>query len=153
MTQVRLHRLKPGEVLAERYEVLRPLGEGGMGWVYLGMQLELERKVAIKTLHPEKTQSPSTVARFRREASVAQSLTHPNTVRIYDFGKTDDGMLYLVMEYLEGNSLTEVIRAGGKLPERKVTRLAAQVLKSLIEAHAFGIVHRDIKPSNLMICK
>lgn len=153
MTQVRLHRLKPGEILAGRYEVLSPLGEGGMGWVYLGMQLELDRKVAIKTLHPGKTQSPNTVARFRREASVAQALTHPNTVRIYDFGKTDYGMLYLVMEYLKGSSLDEVIRAQGKLPEHKVIRVAEQALKSLIEAHAFGIVHRDIKPSNLMICK
>ena len=153
MSAIRLQNLQTGELIADRYEVLRPIGEGGMGWVYLGRQLGLDRKVAIKTLHPAKQQSHARKARFRREASIARSLTHPNTVRIYDFGETDNGLLYLVMEYLEGVSLEDLLRGRGKLSIEKVARIARQVLKSLVEAHAYGIVHRDIKPSNLMLCR
>lgn len=153
MSQVSIQNLQPGEIISDRYEVLRPIGEGGMGWVYLGKQLGLDRKVAIKTLHPTKQQTASRNARFRREASIARSLTHPNTVRIYDFGETSSNLLYLVMEYLEGVSLEELLRARGKLTIQKVTRIAQQVLKSLVEAHAYGIIHRDLKPSNLMLCR
>jgi serine/threonine protein kinase len=140
-------------VIADRYQILDKLAAGGMGAVYVASQLDLRRRVAIKTLHPEESADEGLRARFRREAEAVQRLTHPNTVRVYDFGETDDGWLYLVMEYLEGLMLDEVLHQLGPLPVDTVAHLGEQVLGSLIEAHAHGIVHRDIKPSNLMLCR
>lgn len=140
-------------LLAGRYEIVRPIARGGMGAVYLARQLQLDRKVAVKVLRPDARPSPSLIARFRRESLVAKRLTHPNTVRIYDYGETDDGDVFLVMEYLEGTTLAELLRSRGALPLDVVTYIARQILKSLVEAHTHGIVHRDIKPSNVMLCE
>ena len=135
-----------------RYELTTRIGKGGMGAVYLGRQVDLDRPVAIKLLHPQYAHEPGLVSRFRQEAKAAKSLTHPNTVRIYDFGESKKGQLFLVLEYLEGISLDRLLARKGKLPIALLIRVAVQVLKSLIEAHHYGIVHRDLKPSNLMLC-
>lgn len=123
-----------------------------MGAVYLGRQVDLDRPIAIKVLHPEYNSDSGLNSRFRQEAKAAKSLTHPNTVRIYDFGESDDGNLFLVLEYLDGVSLDRLLAEKGKLPIPFVIRVGMQVLKSLIEAHHYGIIHRDLKPSNLMLC-
>ena len=150
MSSIRLREL---QVLDGRFRILNRIGEGGMGTVYLGEQIGLGRKVAIKTLNPEFGENVDLIARFRREAHVIENLTHPNTVRLYDFGETDTGLLYIVMEYLEGQTLEEVVRDRGRLPVQTVVHIAKQVLGSLVEAHAQSIVHRDIKPSNLILCE
>ena len=148
-----MDKLKERHVLDGRFQILERIGEGGMGTVYAGVQLGLGRKVAIKTLNPEFSGNEDLVARFRREAHIIQNLTHPNTVRLYDFGETPEGHLYIVMEYLEGRTFDQVIAKRQRIPVQTVVDLAKQVLGSLIEAHAQGIVHRDLKPSNLMLCE
>ncbi len=150
MKPVRSRELNEGELLSGRYRVLHPHSEGGMGRIYEGIQIGLERKVAIKTLQPGA--DPDWLARFRREADVSKRLTHPNTVRIYDVGESNDGVPFIAMEFLEGRTLNRVVRKG-PLPIEMVEEIAGQVLGGLMEAHAAGIVHRDIKPSNLMLCK
>ena len=150
MKPVRSRELKEGELIGGRYRVVRAHSEGGMGRIYEGMQTGLERKVAIKTVQP--SAEPGWLERFLREAEVSKRLTHPNTIRIYDVGESDDGVPFMAMEFLEGRTLKQVI-AKGALPLEVVAEIAGQVLGSLMEAHAAGIVHRDIKPSNLMLCK
>ena len=148
-----MNQLKERQVLDGRFQILKRIGEGGMGTVHLAEQLGLGRKVAIKTLNPEYSGNEDLVARFRREAHIIQNLTHPNTVRLYDFGETPEGHIYIVMEYLEGWTLDQVLAKRRRMPVQTVVDLAKQVLGSLIEAHAQGIVHRDLKPSNLMLCE
>lgn len=144
--------LEPRDVIVGRYEIQRVIAEGGMGMIYLARQLGLDRQVAIKTLLPAMGDKVEFLARLEREARAVKALTHPNTVRLYDFGKTEQGMVYLVMEYLEGETLDSVISRLGKLSEANVAHIGQQALKSLVEAHGHGIVHRDIKPSNIMLC-
>jgi serine/threonine protein kinase len=151
--QTRQGRLGIEPVLASRYEIICRLARGGMGTIYLGRHLGLDRRVAIKVLHPEKRGDEELVSLFHREAAAIKHLSHPNTVRLYDAGETDSGLLYLVMEHLEGECLDSVLERRGALPASFVVHAGVQVLKSLIEAHGRGIVHRDIKPSNLMLCR
>jgi serine/threonine-protein kinase len=141
------------EVIGGRYLVERLIAHGGMGAVYLGRQLGLDRRVAIKTLIPPLSRNPKAIALFRREAMAIRRLSHPNTVRIYDYGQTESRRFFLVMEYLEGECLDVVLRVRGPLPLPVVHSIGRQVLKSLIEAHAHGVIHRDLKPSNLMLCR
>lgn len=144
---------KPLPTIASgRYELRSRIGAGGMGEVYLGRQVDLDRPVAIKVLRSNLEDQPGLISRFKQEAKAAKSLTHPNTVRIYDFGESEDGKLFLVLEFLDGMSLDRLIDERGKLPLDLVKRIGVQVLKSLIEAHHYGVVHRDMKPSNLMLC-
>ena len=140
-----------GTVLGGRYAIEQLISQGSMGRIYAGRQLALDRKVAIKVIKPDLGIHEELVARFKREALAAQMLNHPNTVRIYDFGEAATGMLYLVMEYLDGETLDKVLSRETLLSPRRVVTVAAQVLGSLIEAHEAGIVHRDIKPSNIML--
>jgi serine/threonine protein kinase len=140
-----------GGRLGDRYEVLRLMRRGGMGAVYEGRQLGLDRRVAIKTLGAGVLASRVEVERFRREARIIQGLTHPNTIRLYDHGE-QDGIPYIVMEYIEGSTLDAVLRTFGKLSIETVVQIGKQVLGSLQEAHAKEITHRDIKPDNLMLC-
>lgn len=140
-----------GSVLGGRYRVGDCIGEGAMGRVYRGEQLTLKRDVAIKVIQPNLVNSEQITSRFKREVTVAQRLNHPNTVRFYDFGQTPRGQLYVVMEYLKGRTLDEVVASAGALPIKRVKEIAIQVLGSLVEAHAAGVIHRDIKPSNLML--
>lgn len=135
-----------------RYELGVCIGKGGMGSVFRGRQVELDRPVAIKLLHPHLADSQDKVDRFRREARAAKLLSHPNTIRLLDFGTRDTGEPYLVLEYLEGQSLDLILGDSGPLQLDRVKHVGIQVLKSLTEAHHHGVVHRDIKPSNLMLC-
>ena len=136
-----------GNLLAGRYRLDEKLGAGGFGVVYRGTQLPLGRAVAVKLLSP--TGAAST-ERFEQEAALAQRLDHPNTVRIIDFGFGEEGSPFIVWEYLRGQTLEALIERG-PLAAAVARRIATQVLKSLMEAHALGIVHRDIKPANLFI--
>ena len=142
--------LSPGHLVAGRYELVELLGEGGHGAVYRALQKPLGREVAIKMILAEAALSDGMLERFTREAALVQRLEHPNTVRIYDFGTTDHGLPFIVFELLRGRTLEQEI-ARGTLTTFRVGRVATQVLKSLMEAHALGIVHRDIKPSNVLL--
>lgn len=141
-----------GMVIDGRWRVDAKLGEGGMGAVYLGHQVNIDRKVAIKTLRRELTSSPEFMARFEQEARAAGKISHPNCVTVFESGRADTlgGMLYLVMEYLEGEVLS------GRLVRRKLTieetlKVAIQVASGLAAAHEMGIIHRDLKPDNIFL--
>ncbi len=140
-----------GTVMDGKYSVDRLLGRGGMGEVYAGTHLALGRLVAIKVLHAQFTINQSFVARFEREARTTAMLEHPNAVHIHDFGTLADGSRYLVMEYIEGVTLRDVLRANASLPLCVAVNLVCQAAGAVAEAHARGIIHRDLKPENLMV--
>ena len=140
-----------GSVIAERYHVMRKLGEGGMGAVYLAEHVKMGRKSAIKVMNPGMSQDPDAIARFNREASNASRMSHPNICAIYDFGETPDGLIYLAMEFIEGQSLTALIKEHGSLPPKRAASILHQTADALQVAHDYGIVHRDLKPDNIMI--
>jgi hypothetical protein len=146
-----LPTLTPGAVVAGRFRIEEKIGEGGFGAVFRATQLNLERQVALKVLQPSLVAHDESIARFYREAKLAQRLEHPNTVRLFDFGRGDDGLPFIAWELLKGRPLEALLRRGPLLPAR-VARIASQVLKSLMEAHSLGVVHRDIKPANIFIC-
>jgi serine/threonine-protein kinase len=139
------------------YRLGELLGRGGMGEVYRATHRMLARPAAIKLIHPEmlerkdKRSAGMAVARFRREADAAAKLRSPHTVELYDFGETEDGILYFVMELLEGMDLETLIAREGPLPQKRVIHILRQVCESLEEAHASGLVHRDIKPANIHV--
>jgi len=135
-----------------QYRLERELGEGGMGKVYLARHALLKRPTALKMLKPHLA-SDEIVARFEREVQLASQLTHPNTIEIYDYGRTRDGLFYYVMEYLEGETLDRVVSAHGPMPVGRVLWVLRQVCAALREAHGRGLVHRDIKPHNIMLCR
>ncbi len=137
-----------GAILAGRYRLEELLGQGGFGVVYRATQIPLGRSVAVKLMQPSLGDDGS---RFAQEASLAQRLEHPNTVRILDFGVLPDGRPFIVWELLRGQTVAELLHREGPLPEAIARRIASQVLKSLMEAHALGIVHRDIKPANVFV--
>jgi serine/threonine-protein kinase len=145
--------LKPGDIIADRYRVVAPIGRGAMGTVYRAEHVQISKVVAIKLLHPELQQNPENVARFHREAESASRLNHPNTVHVFDFGRTKSGSLYLVMEYVDGEDLAKVLEKDGPMPFGRVAYLCAQVAGSVEDAHAAGIVHRDLKPENIVIAE
>ncbi len=131
------------------YSLLKKLGEGGMGEVYLAEHRMLKRPCAVKLIRPEREQDPEAIARFESEVQAAAQLTHPNTIEIYDYGHTENGSFYYAMEYLPGLSLQELVERYGRLPGARVIHLLRQVASALEEAHANGLVHRDIKPGNI----
>jgi len=141
-----------GRVIAGKYEILKRLGAGGMGAVYHARHKQTGGDCAIKFLHGTAIGDESAVKRFQLEAQNAAALRHTNTIRVTDFG-VDEGLLYLVMEYLEGASLADVIQRDGPMPWRRAVHILRQVLKSLWEAHehARRIIHRDIKPANIFL--
>ncbi len=141
-----------GKVLLGRYRPVRLLGEGGMGRVYLAEQKmgAATRKVAIKTLHPELSTDAQLVSRFLRESETVIQLTHPNTIQFYDFGELEDKTLFIVMEYIEGRSLSLEMEKG-LLDLGRIDLILGQVCGSLYEAHQRGIVHRDLKPDNVLL--
>lgn len=141
-----------GKTIAGRYEILQKLGEGGMGVVYKAMQTSVERIVALKILHPHMTVNEEAVKRFQREAKTTSKLRHINSIHIYDFG-VEDNLSYLVMEYIEGESLDDVIRKSGPLDVPHFANIVRQVCYALAEAHDLGIVHRDLKPSNIYLSR
>jgi serine/threonine-protein kinase len=142
-----------GRQLAGKYKVVQLLGEGGMGSVYLGEQSlgTTIRKVAIKTLHPHLSRDESIKERFSREVGTLAGLEHPNTVGVYDFGTTEDGLLYIAMEFVQGKSLADLIDHGGPIAPDRVQKIVTQIGGSLAEAHSKGIIHRDLKPDNVII--
>ena len=142
-----------GQVLADRYHVMKKLGEGGMGQVYLAEHVKMGRKSAIKVLNPSMVYDPDAVARFNREAANASRISHPSVCAIYDFGETPEGLIYLAMEFVEGQPLTDVLEREGALPVGRAAAIFAQVADALQAAHDLGIVHRDLKPDNVMLAR
>ncbi len=143
-----------GLEIGGKYKIVRVLGEGGMGCVYQGEQKlgNTIRKVAIKTLHEHLSHDPQILARFEREVGTVAGLQHPNTIQVFDFGKMDDGTLYIVMEFVEGKSVAGLLETTGPMDPPRVTNILKQVCGSLEEAHGLGIVHRDLKPDNIVLC-
>ena len=135
------------------YRLKARIGRGSSGDVWLARQLPLERDVALKVLRDQSWRSDEAVKRFAREARAASRLKHPNTIRIFDFGASDDGVLYIAMELLDGLDLEALVAESGPLPAARVVRLARQACGSLAEAHARGILHRDVKPANLFVAR
>ena len=142
-----------GQVLADRYHVVRKLGEGGMGQVYLAEHVKMGRKSAIKVMSPSMVHDPDAVARFNREAANASRISHPNVCAVYDFGETPEGLIYLAMEFIEGEPLTELLAREGELPVARAGAIFLQVADALQAAHDLGIVHRDLKPDNVMLSR
>jgi serine/threonine-protein kinase len=139
-----------GRTIADgRYEIVRLLGEGGMGAVYQARQVSMDRMVALKLILPEIVRSPAAAARFHREMKLTAKIEHPNTIRVYDFGETE-GRLFLSMELLRGHTLTQAL-ASGPLDLGRLVRIATQVCRALQAAHSEGVVHRDLKPDNVML--
>ncbi len=144
---------KPGDIIADRYRVVAPIGRGAMGTVYRAEHVQISKVLAIKLLHRELEQIPENVTRFHREAESASRLNHPNTVHVFDFGRTKSGSLYIVMEFVDGDDLAKIIDKDGPMPFGRVAYLCAQVAGSVADAHAAGIVHRDLKPENIVIAE
>ena len=142
-----------GQVVADRYHIIKKLGEGGMGQVYLGEHVKMGRRSAIKVMNPSMVHDPDAVARFNREAANASRITHPNVCAIYDFGETPEGLIYLAMEYVEGEPLTDLLLREGALPIARAAHLFLQTGGALQAAHDLGIVHRDLKPDNIMVSR
>jgi eukaryotic-like serine/threonine-protein kinase len=140
--------LAPGTKLG-RYEILAPLGAGGMGEVYRARDTRLERAVAIKVISAHLCSNPELKHRFEREARAISALSHPNICRLYDVG-VQEGLDYLVMEYLAGQNLAERLREG-PLPLQQVLTLGIEIADALETAHRQGIIHRDLKPANIML--
>ncbi|HWW74514.1 MAG TPA: protein kinase, partial [Pyrinomonadaceae bacterium] len=140
-----------GHVIDSRYRLDAKIGSGGMGAVYRATRISIGDAVAVKILHRDHVADPQAAERFRREAHTAARLKHPNAVGVYDFGVSPDGLMYLVMELVEGQSLREAIERHGPLPLAVVSDVAAQVCSALDEAHRLGIIHRDIKPDNIVL--
>src|SRR5262245_52604961 len=140
-----------GKVLADRYKVLRKLGEGGMGEVYEAQHVYIEKRFAIKLLRKEIMTNQEAVTRFYQEARAASAIGHENIVEIDDFGHLPDGRAYLAMEYLERQSLAEAAREPMRL--ERALEVTCQVCRGLAAAHAKGIIHRDMKPENVFLVR
>lgn len=140
-----------GMLIADRYQVDGVIGIGGFGAVYRCTQLTMNQTVAVKVLRSEHLSSVEHVKRFTREAQAVSKLSHPNTIRIFDFGSHSDGALYLAMEFLEGETLADRLERQTMLPWQATVRIATQICHSLTEAHGQGLVHRDLKPENVML--
>jgi serine/threonine-protein kinase len=132
-----------------QYQLTGRIGAGGMGEVYLAEHQLLKRPCVVKLIRPDKAGDPRVLARFQREVRATAKLSHWNTVEIFDYGSTDDGTFYYVMEYLPGMSLAELAEQHGPLPPSRVIHLLRQACDALGEAHAAGLIHRDIKPGNI----
>jgi serine/threonine-protein kinase len=140
-----------GKLINNRYAVEDKLGEGGFGAVYRATQTGMNRKVALKVLHPKMAKDPQVVGRFKREAQASSLLRAPHTVQVYDFDQSSDGVMYLAMEMLQGRSLHAILAEEGPLPPARLAVVMDGIADSLGEAHGHGIVHRDIKPENIYL--
>jgi serine/threonine protein kinase len=140
-----------GRLMKGRYQVRKKLGAGGMGSVYLAEQVSIGRKVALKILHGAFATDEEFVRRFRHEARMAASLNHHNIVTVYDFDQGDDGSLFIAMEYVDGRSLSEIIKHEAPLDIGRAVRLGSQIAEGVGAAHRVGVIHRDIKPDNIMV--
>jgi serine/threonine-protein kinase len=142
-----------GKTLAERYQVIRKLGEGGMGAVYEGQHLVIKKRVAIKLLHPQYATSPEVVARFHQEALSATAIGHEHIVEVNDMGRTPDGALFMVLEFLPGRDFADLLEKDSPLSIGRVAHIMAQTCDAVQAAHDKGIVHRDLKPENIYLIK
>ncbi len=152
---------EPGEIFAEKYRVQSVLGSGGFSRIYHAIQQDLERDVALKILRPvidaslegtHRSEYLSRISgRFQQEARLVSRLRCPYTITMYDYGRTEEGLLYMVLEYIDGQSLAEILREGVALEQGRVVKILRQVLESLHEAHSLGMLHRDLKPANIMV--
>jgi serine/threonine-protein kinase len=135
-----------------QYRLEREIGEGGMGRVFLARHALLKRPTAVKMLKPHMA-TDEIVTRFEREAQLASQLLHPNTVEVYDYGRTPEGVFYYVMEYLEGETLDRIVGEHGPMPLGRALHVLKQICAALRVAHARSLVHRDVKPHNIMLCR
>jgi len=142
-----------GSIVADRYHILKKLGEGGMGQVYLAEHVKMGRKSALKVMHPGMVKDVDAISRFNREAANASRISHPNVAAVYDFGETPDGVIFLAMEFVDGPPLTKIIEQSGALPATRAAEIVRQTAEALAQAHDMGIVHRDLKPDNIMVAK
>ncbi len=140
-----------GDLIDGLYEIREQLGVGGFGAVYLARHKTMDRDVALKLLVASGPSPQEMIERFRREVMATRVLSHPNTIRIFDFRDSPEGLLYYTMEYLRGDNIKDLLKREGAQSPRRVRHMARQVLKSLSEAHSHGIVHRDLKPANIML--
>jgi serine/threonine protein kinase/tetratricopeptide (TPR) repeat protein len=140
-------------MVAGRFRIVEQIGSGGFSVVYRAHQESMNRFVALKVLKSAASADEKTVERFRREALFASHLSHPNTIRLFDYGHTDDGMCYIAMEFLVGQDLADVVRLGRPMRLNRVWSILAQCCRSLAEAHRLGLVHRDLKPENIFLVK
>ena len=142
-----------GSTIDGRYRIESVLGQGGMGMVYRAVQMSMDRPVALKTLHAHLAFAPTFYERFRREAEIASRLNHPNIITVFEFGRAEDGLCYIAMEYLAGESLRQKVKREGPLSVRKATAIIEQAALGIAHAHRQGVIHRDIKPHNIMLQK
>jgi serine/threonine-protein kinase len=142
-----------GSIIADRYHVVRQLGEGGMGRVYLAEHVKMGRLSAVKVMSRRIVTDADAISRFNREAANASRISHPNVAAVYDFGETPDGLIYLAMEYVDGEPLTEVLARERALPPERAAEIVRQTGEALSAAHDLGIVHRDLKPDNIMLAR
>jgi tetratricopeptide (TPR) repeat protein/predicted Ser/Thr protein kinase len=145
-------QLNPGTVLGGRYEIVRLLGQGGMGAVYQAHDRELERQVALKIIRADMAANPEILKRFKQELILARLITHKNVIRIFDLGQAE-GIKFITMEYIEGEDLQSVLRRKKKLEPKEAANIISQVCRALEAAHAEGVIHRDLKPQNIMLDK
>ncbi|MBW2453996.1 MAG: protein kinase [Deltaproteobacteria bacterium] len=138
-------------ILNGQFKILRKIGTGGMGSVYKASQVEMNRLVAVKILHAKLKDRKDLSSRFRREARAMSHLEHPNTAKVMMYGELEEGELYIVMEYLEGKNLNQIVRREGPMPLERAIPVLVQVCGALEEAHELGIVHRDLKPENIFL--
>ncbi|MGC1483398.1 MAG: protein kinase [Candidatus Acidiferrum sp.] len=147
-----LIQLSPGSSIGGRYEIVRLLGQGGMGAVYQAHDRELERQVAIKVIRADMAANPEILRRFKQELILARQITHKNVIRIFDLGQAE-GIKFITMEYIEGDNLQSVLRQKKKIEPAEAANIIAQVCRALEAAHAEGVIHRDLKPQNIMMDK
>jgi eukaryotic-like serine/threonine-protein kinase len=145
--------LEPGQMIDGKYRIVKMIGEGGMGAVYLGENVRINRKVAIKVLHASYTGNEEVMQRFEREAQAAGRIGNDHILEVLDIGQLADGGHFIIMEFLEGEPLSGRIKSRGRLMPREATPLIRQVLEGLGAAHAAGIIHRDLKPDNIFILR
>jgi serine/threonine-protein kinase len=141
------------EILGGEYRIIQRIGTGGMGSVYKAEQPDMNRAVAIKILHPKLTNRQDLASRFRREARAMAQLSHPNTVKVFNYGELEEGSLYIVMEFLEGRNMNRAVKREGPLSVERAVPILIQVCGALQEAHGMGIIHRDLKPENIFLSK
>ncbi len=140
-----------GKILDGRYKIESLIGRGGMGAVYKAVQTSMKKIVAVKLIRMENASETEAVKRFHREVKAASLLSHPHSIKVFDFGQSEDGDLYMVMEYLDGKSLGKALKTDGPFAPSRALKIVGEVAQSLAEAHSVGLVHRDLKPDNVML--